>query len=815
MNKTSRRQLKRSVSKTVSLAVLLLVAISGSAYLVRNQLDGRSKANLLTQEPGGISSLWGQNGEKWNKSLLPDYSFAGYNNSNTSIPSLPIVANVTQAPFNAVPNDNIDDDAAFQKAINETVYGAIYIPDGTYRFTSPLVIEKSNIELVGQSRDKTILEFRRSLQSWANSNFPSTTTQAARDALLYNFTTGAGGMLWFGIPASALVSPADYETRMKDLYQRQLTTMTAPAAKYATSIQVASTAGIYPGDYILIEVYYRYPVMSNPPRFDPINSPGDKLYSHLMGGDANVRKWLTAIGKTGRTQEDNEKAVSIPVKVLSAGGTTVQLAQPLPIAIETSWSPKVYRMKPYERVGIKNVTVAMPYNTTTAAHLTEKGYNGITFRLVANSWIKNVRLMNVDNGINFGPHAVDNTIDGVSFQTYNKEGRKYYHVGNANVAYGHHGFTIGTSRNLITNVIFDTKFGHEITVEQGAHHNVYSNIVGKQLVFDHHGNYPFENLFTNIEVGAFSTIKRFGSEYFTPYQSGGAGSTLLRSAQTAAKTTLWNVYNTRHQYLLKPSYYGTMADANFPSAIVEPSNAVPTGTLSDDGSTNVTVGVKPLNLFAGQLEKRLAARQGIPPGALPSVSSIPSPMLRTDHSQFQCVGFNVYRGAGTTETDRLYSNSITTLRRTDTITMRGAGAFALAAPSKIEYCWAPYMDKNGKLLDISGRNGAYFQCAPGTAPTRPDASKEPQTYKNEFSSTIQALIDRLPNDAARVAANGSGRLVMMIRMTNPTNSAHTCSANPSINSGFGSEYLPGKSSVSNCATARNGMPCNMVIGFIK
>ena len=54
---------------------------------------------------------------------------------------------VTDAPYNAVPNDGLDDSAAFQSALDDLVSsggGSLYVPDGGYRFDSRVAVSSGD-----------------------------------------------------------------------------------------------------------------------------------------------------------------------------------------------------------------------------------------------------------------------------------------------------------------------------------------------------------------------------------------------------------------------------------------------------------------------------------------------------------------------------------------------------------------------------------------------------------------------------------------------------------------------------------------------
>jgi hypothetical protein len=83
----------------------------------------------------------------------------------------PEVIKVTCSPYNAVPDDNRDDSSAFQAAIDvlPPTGGTVVIPNGTYLFNTPLVIQKP-VRLVGAG-PSSILTHNRDLGTNGQANF--------------------------------------------------------------------------------------------------------------------------------------------------------------------------------------------------------------------------------------------------------------------------------------------------------------------------------------------------------------------------------------------------------------------------------------------------------------------------------------------------------------------------------------------------------------------------------------------------------------------------------------------------------------------
>lgn len=111
---------------------------------------------------GAYSAIWGENGELWDKSCIPDFTNAGYRSGNQSIPDYPQSINVTT--LGAVGDGVTDNTAVFKTAINQCAEnGTIYIPAGKYILKDTLMIKRSGINIKGAG-DATILYFTKGLE---------------------------------------------------------------------------------------------------------------------------------------------------------------------------------------------------------------------------------------------------------------------------------------------------------------------------------------------------------------------------------------------------------------------------------------------------------------------------------------------------------------------------------------------------------------------------------------------------------------------------------------------------------------------------
>lgn len=108
------------------------------------------------------SQLWGEHGESWDTTKIPDFTHAGYRGGEP-VPDFKKGATVTD--FGAVADGATDNTDAFRKAIAACAPDeAVYIPSGTYLLRDTLLITKSNISLVSDAEKPAVLFFEKGLE---------------------------------------------------------------------------------------------------------------------------------------------------------------------------------------------------------------------------------------------------------------------------------------------------------------------------------------------------------------------------------------------------------------------------------------------------------------------------------------------------------------------------------------------------------------------------------------------------------------------------------------------------------------------------
>jgi hypothetical protein len=161
-------------------------------------------------------------------------------------------------------------------------------------------------------------------------------------------------------------------------------------------------------------------------------------------------------------------------------------------------------------------------------HLLEMGFNGINFCGARNCWARNIEIANCDSAVVFEKskncevRQLKITGRTIPFET-ERHGVLYS-------MYGHHGISFDrcAADNMVNGFTFDSTFFHDITANHKASGNVICNGSGPDINFDHHRDAPFENLFSNINVGNSTRL----------YESTGNP---LTGPHSGARETFWNI----------------------------------------------------------------------------------------------------------------------------------------------------------------------------------------------------------------------------------------------------------------------------------
>jgi hypothetical protein len=402
-----------------------------------------------------VSVLWGRDGEAWDPAgRLPDVSFAGYACGERPPPKVPVVANVKH--FGAKGDGRSDDSAAFLAAIAKTDKGAIAVPAGRYVITRILEIRKPGVVLRGAGPEQSVLVFPTPLND-IEPNWGETTS-----GLRTSNYSWSGGFIWFkgtnkGSGIGAVSAPAkrgDREVRI------------APTSRHPAH-----------GDWIEITV-----------RDDAKKS----LLNHLYSGDP---------GNTSKISPSNH-GTSFVTRVVSAKNGLLTIDRPLRIDLRPEWSPQVRHFRPsVTEGGVESLGFEFP-KREYRGHFSDLGFNAVAFSGVAHCWARDLQITNADSGIFASGRFC--TIDNVRFRLDGSRLAK-----ESGGVFGHHGVSLTGHDNLLTRFEIGQRFIHDITVSGGAG-NVTSSGSGIDLCFDHHKRAPYDNVFTDLDLGEGTRMWKCG-----------------------------------------------------------------------------------------------------------------------------------------------------------------------------------------------------------------------------------------------------------------------------------------------------------------
>lgn len=390
---------------------------------------------------------------------LFDYSYAGYRAGERTIPHLKVTVNL-KTQYGAKGDGITDDTQALIRAIKEIKSGVIFIPEGKYKITKQIKINKGQFVIRGAGTDKTILDYPHSLTD-----------------VYGNKRNTAGVSQWSFGPCFLQIEGEDPidETTL-------LTKITSEAQRETKAFTVQDASKLRVGQWVrLLES-------------DPANS--GSLLAAMM----------TNLMPTGEALRGEKNIVRFQSRIQKIVGRAIFLERPLPYDVKLDWKPELHVYKPTVKdFGLEDLAIQFPLRPYPG-HFQEEGLNAVNIVNAVNSWVKNIKITNSDIGLiltntNFV------TVDGIAFETTGSRDGGY---GNWN---GHHAIYVAQgSDNLITNFDIRTRFTHDLTVSWYTLNTVFSNGRGQDINLDHHRAFNYGTLYSNINVGAGDR----------PFESGGA-----------------------------------------------------------------------------------------------------------------------------------------------------------------------------------------------------------------------------------------------------------------------------------------------------
>ncbi len=386
----------------------------------------------------------------------------------------PRVAAVADARSHGVKADGeTDDTQALRAALAATQGGALILPVGRIVLRDALRISRSGVVIRGQGPDRTVLVLPESLADIHPEGDPL-----------------HGKVLGF-IEARG----TDEGARIGEIAEPAL------RGDRRIRLRAGAEARLGRGDVVRVR-------MGN----------DDGLLRLLLGG---------ALPPGPQTPRDYDYYVDWAVVVEGVEGDIVALARPLRVDIRPEWAAELVSSEPtLEEIGVEDLSFAFSgaarrahdYAGPAAQTWAEEGLRAIYFRGVSNGWIRNITIVDADDGVQLEECRFCQ-VEGVRIGAARRTNPS-----------GHHGLWAKRSQDcLFADFRIATQLDDEITVEAFANGNVFMRGEGEAMSLDHHRNAPYENLFTDLDVGDASRL----------WKSGGDAS---RGPHAGVRETLWNVH---------------------------------------------------------------------------------------------------------------------------------------------------------------------------------------------------------------------------------------------------------------------------------
>jgi len=379
----------------------------------------------------------------------------------------------------------------------------VWIPSGTYQISDVLLLSQPGVVLRGEGPDKTILSFTQPLSK------------------CLDFMSGGSVASWYG--GLIWVEPNGPIRYANPEDPKESVEVVKPArmGDFTVEVDPGSVARLTPFIGKMVQMTWS----------------GDKSFFMHIAGHPSM-----------------EKALEKPYDAFSSGtlrfhwanqieriqGSTVTFKKPLRLDIQAPWKVVIGVDRGYlTGVGVEEFTMQFPM-TPKAAHLRDPGWNGVMFRRTAHCWVKNVTVVNADNGMMFGAEAVNCSVDGFILK-----GRP-----------NHHGtMTRGSSHdNMVQNFRIESQPHHGINTEASSG-NVWRKGVMLHGTFDSHCDFSFDSVRTDI------TVNNTGN----PGGAGGAGPFVGR------RMVSWNVKvtNGKGEWIAQPAIFPNGAIVGIQGAELE------------------------------------------------------------------------------------------------------------------------------------------------------------------------------------------------------------------------------------------------------
>lgn len=299
---------------------------------------------------------------KTDKSVLPDFSWAGYQNGEKHVPKIDGYKIFDVTKFGAVPNDDISDKAAIEKAIaaaNKNGSGIVFFPKGRF-----LVNEDSDSATNIVSTSGRII-FRGS------GSGPGGTELFMKNPLLPEDPS----KMW------TVPSFFRFTGKGKDVKIGNLT----KAAKVGEfELAASNTGSVKPGDWIVLSMLNNAPELIDA-ELSPNQASSDWTYLVNKGVDVKTFHQVAAV-KSG----------------------SVVLKTPIAYNIDPKYNWQISSFANSEEIGIEDIAFVGNWKDKFVHHRSWKddsGFSLLEFSHCTNSWITNCRFTDCNVGAIIGQSA--------------------------------------------------------------------------------------------------------------------------------------------------------------------------------------------------------------------------------------------------------------------------------------------------------------------------------------------------------------------------------------------------------------------------
>ena len=285
---------------------------------------------------------------KSKNSVLPDFSYVGYQCGEKEIPNNKEYKVFDVTKYGAIPNDDKSDKVAIQKAIdaaNRNGSGIILFPKGRF-----LVNEDGDAPVSINSKCSKII--LRGSGSGANGT----------ELYMKNTLQPTNPKQMWTVPSLFQMNPASQNQKVGNVK--------LSSALGSFTVYLNNTDGLNVNDWIVLK-------MRN-------NSP--ELISDAVAGRKTDLGWTELL----------DKGVSIQVyyRVVSINGPKITLHAPLAYPIDPQYNWEVLKMGNSEEVGVEDLAFVGNWHSDFKHHRSwqdDSGYSMLCFNGCVNSWLKNCR----------------------------------------------------------------------------------------------------------------------------------------------------------------------------------------------------------------------------------------------------------------------------------------------------------------------------------------------------------------------------------------------------------------------------------------